>query len=221
LIVGLLAWHDYDRILKWLPITEKLVTGLHRVAGQNKQRAWFQNSSSPDLGLAGFAESYEKSNRSAMRYQLFLEAAPQKGGGSWSVDRITLEYPGVKRVALDDDFNTDDIKKSDWVTIINDDAASIQQKDGSLRFENRAVDRYRWNTQIVHSRESFPAVAQGHGLPHGSLLGHSQSGASSDAFACGVRESPRPPWPDHPARCGCTASSCDPPPHFPLPKSLV
>jgi len=59
LIAGLLAWHDYDRNPQWLPITEKLVQGLHRVAGQNDQRAWFRNSSAPDLGLAGFAESYE------------------------------------------------------------------------------------------------------------------------------------------------------------------
>ena len=164
LITGLLAWHDYDRNPKWLPITEKLVTGLHLVAGQNKQWAWFQNSSSLDLALAGFAESYEKSNRSAMRYQLFLEAAPRKGGGSWSVDRVTLEYPGAKKVALDDDFSSANIKTSNWVTIVNDDGASILQKDGVLRFENRSVSRYRWNTQIVHSRGSFPITEKGHGL---------------------------------------------------------
>ena len=202
LIVGLLAWHDYDRNPKWLPITEKLVTGLHRVAGQNKQRAWFQNSSSPGLGLAGFAESYEKSNRSATRFQVFLEAAPRKGGGNWSVDRITLEYPGAKRVALDDDFNTDDIKKSNWVTIVNDDAASIQQKDGSLQFENRSVDRYRWNTQIVHSRKSFPAVAQGHGLRmtlqiRGNTNSHYIVGLLPKFKKYPGRETPKPPFGFH------------------------
>ena len=163
LISGLVAWHDYDRNPKWLPITKKLVEGLHRVAEQNEQRAWFKNSSSPNLGLAGFAESYEE-KRKAMQFQVFMEAAPLKGGGSWSVDRVTLEYPNARKVALDDDFTGDDINKSNWVTIANDDAASIKQANRSLLFENSASTGYRWNTQIVHSRESFPAMDQGNGL---------------------------------------------------------
>ena len=110
-----------------------------------------------------------------------MEAAPLNGGGSWSVDRVTLEYPagqvsnpteegketqvkGLPHVALDDDFNADGINESSWVTIVNDDAASIKQANGSIIFENSASTRHRWNTQIIHSRQSFPAVHEGNGL---------------------------------------------------------
>jgi len=202
LIAGLLAWHDYDRNPQWLPITEKLVQGLHRVAGQNDQRAWFRNSSAPDLGLAGFAESYEKSKREAMRFQVFLEAAPLKGGGSWSVDRVTLEYPGVKKMALDDDFNGDDINKSNWVTIVNADTASIQQADSALRFENSGSTGYRWNTQIVHSRSAFPAVEKGDGLRmtlhiKGNSNAHYIVGLLPKFTKYPGRETPKPPFGFH------------------------
>ena len=202
LIAGLLAWHDYDRNPQWLPITAKLIEGLHRVAEQNEQRAWFRNSSSPDLELAGFAESYEKSKREAKRFQVFLEATPLQRGGSWSVDRITLEYAGAKRVALDDDFNTDDINASNWVAIVNDDAASIQQQDGALRFENRAASRYRWNTQIVHSRKSFPAVDEGDGLRmtlqiSSNTNAHYIVGLLPEFKKYPGRETPKPPFGFH------------------------
>ena len=164
LIVGLMAWHDYDRNPKWLPITKKLVEGLHRVAEQNEQRAWFRNSHSPQLELAGFAESYQKTKFGKVRFQVFMEAAALKGGGSWAVDRITLEYPGTKKIALDDDFSAAVLNRSNWVTIVNADVASIRQTEGILRFENPAVERFRWNTQVVHSSASFPAVDQGSGL---------------------------------------------------------
>ena len=124
LVSGLLAWYDYDRNPEWLQITQKLIKGLHRVAEQNEQRAWFRNSHSPNLELAGFAESCQQPKLEDVRFQVFMEAAPLKGGGSWSVDRITLEYPGTRRVALDD-FNADDIDESKWVTILNADVASI------------------------------------------------------------------------------------------------
>ena len=58
----------------------------------------------------------------------------------------------------------DGINESSLVTIVNDDAASIKQANGSLIFENSASTRHRWNTQIVHSRQSFPAVHEGNGL---------------------------------------------------------
>ena len=132
------------------------------------------------LGLAGFVESYEE-KRKTMQFQILMEAAPLNGGGSWSVDRVTLEYPAeqvsnlpeeenerqvksLPHVALDDDFNADGINESSWVTIVNDDAASIKQANGSLIFENSASTRHRWNTQIVHSSQSFPAMHEGNGL---------------------------------------------------------
>jgi len=61
LIVGLLAWHDFDQNPAWLPITETLVHGLHKVAGQNEQRAWFENSHTPRIEMAAFAESFDES----------------------------------------------------------------------------------------------------------------------------------------------------------------
>ena len=202
LIVGLMAWHDYDRNPQWLPITEKLVEGLHRVAEQNEQRAWFRNTDSPNIELAGFAESYEKPKPEDRRFQVFMEAAPLKGGGSWSVDRVTLEYPDSKRTALDDDFSGDDINKSNWVTIVNADAASIQQTDSSLRFENPASTGYRWNTQIVHSRKSFPAVHQGNGLRmtlhiKGNSNAHYIVGLLPKFEKYPGRETPRPPFGFH------------------------
>ena len=62
LIVGLLAWHDFDQNPEWLPIIETLVGGLHRVAGQNEQWAWFENSHTPRIEMAAYAESYDTSN---------------------------------------------------------------------------------------------------------------------------------------------------------------
>ena len=61
LIVGLMAWHDFDQNPEWLPIIDSLVGGLHKVAGQNEQRAWFENSHTPRIEMAAFAESYDKS----------------------------------------------------------------------------------------------------------------------------------------------------------------
>ncbi|MCH2126504.1 MAG: glycoside hydrolase family 127 protein [Pirellulaceae bacterium] len=202
LIAGLLAWHDYDRNPQWLPITEKLVRGLHGVAGQNEQRAWFRNSSAPDLELAGFAESYEKTKRESPRFQVFLEAAALKGGGSWSVDRITLEYPSTDKVVLDDEFTTRDIDASNWVAIVHDDDASILQEDGALRFENPDASVYQWNTQIVHSRSSFPAVEKGDGLRmtlhiKGSRNAHYIVGLQPEFKKYPGRESPMPPFGFH------------------------
>ena len=202
LIAGLLAWHDYDRNPQWLPIAEKLVIGLHRVAQQNQQRAWFSNSSAPDLALAGFAESYEKSKRTPQRFQVFLEAAALQGGGSWSVDRVTLEYAGAQRVVLDDDFTASQISASKWVTIVNDDAASILQQDGTLRFENQAASRYQWNTQIIHSRQSFPALAEDDGLRmtlhiKGNTNAHYIVGLLPEFQKYPGSKTPRPPFGFH------------------------
>ena len=61
LIVGLMAWYDLDRHPEWLPIIETLVGGLHKVADQNEQEAWFGNSHTPRIEMAAFAESYDES----------------------------------------------------------------------------------------------------------------------------------------------------------------
>ena len=169
LIVGLLAWHDFDQNPAWLPITETLVHGLHKVAGQNEQRAWFENSHTPRIELAAFAESYDESKQQivgdsgpTMEYQFFMEAAPLEGGGSWSVDHIKLEYAEREKVVLEDDFTGGEVNPEKWTTLINAQSASIQQTESALVFENEALNG--WNTMIVHSKESFPAVHQSTGL---------------------------------------------------------
>ena len=207
LIVGLMSWHDFDRNPEWLPIIETLVGGLHKVAGQNEQRAWFENSHTPRIEMAAFAESYDESkdqlvgqSNPVIEYQFFMEAAPLAGGGSWSVDHVTLEYPELEEVVLEDDFTANEISEEKWTTRVNAEGASIQQAENALVFANKSPND--WNTMIVHSRESFPASRESTGLRmtlriQGNTNAHYIVGLYPKFKSYPGRSTPTPPYGFH------------------------